>query len=44
VIAHLLEQIPYEVPKRKRVELPERDVSDDAPVPRVPLRSIPTQY
>jgi polyphosphate kinase 2 len=44
VIAHLLEQIPYEAPKRKRVELPERDVSEDASVPRVPLRYIPTQY
>jgi polyphosphate kinase 2 (PPK2 family) len=44
VITHLLQQVPYVAPSRKRVELPHRKVHAVEPAAGVPLRSIPTPY
>ena len=44
VISHLLTQIPYEAPHRKKVELPKRKVHDAAPAPNAALRYIPTPF
>jgi polyphosphate kinase 2 len=43
IITHLLDQVPYERPRKKKVTLPERKVSPDAPR-RSPVRAIPTPF
>ena len=44
IITHLLSQVPYETPTRKKVVLPKRTVGDDSGEPRTDLRYIPTPY
>jgi polyphosphate kinase 2 len=44
IISHLLTQIPYQAPKRKKVTLPDREIRDDAPPVTVQPRYIPTPY
>ena len=44
VVSHLLTQIPYEAPHRKKVVLPERKVHDTAPVVNAALRYVPTPF
>jgi polyphosphate kinase 2 len=44
VIAHLLEQVPYEPLRRKKVELPKRKVHAVEPAADARLRHIPTTY
>jgi polyphosphate kinase 2 (PPK2 family) len=44
VITHLLSQVPYEAPERKKVALPKRTVRDDGPAEHARLRYIPTPY
>jgi polyphosphate kinase 2 len=45
LITHLLGQVPYEPVKRKKVELPKREIHDDAATTRgLPLRYIPTPF
>ena len=44
IISHLLTQISYEAPHRKKVELPKRKVHDAAPVTTPAVRYIPTPF
>jgi polyphosphate kinase 2 len=44
VIAHLLSQVPYEAPHRKKVKLPEREVDDSSSSNGQALRFIPTPF
>ena len=44
IITHLLSQIPYEPPKRKKITLPERVVRDDVRFGIAPPRYIPTPF
>jgi polyphosphate kinase 2 len=44
VITHLLSQVPYEAPKRKKIELPKRAAHLDAAPPNASGRAIPTPY
>jgi polyphosphate kinase len=44
IITHLLGQIPYELPKRKKVTLPERVVRDDTQPGTIQPRHIPTPF
>jgi polyphosphate kinase 2 (PPK2 family) len=44
IITHLLSQIPYEPPKRKKITLPERVVHDLAPSTTTRPRDIPTPF
>ena len=44
VITHLLDQVPYERPKGKKVALPERKVHDQSHERRVEVRYIPTPF
>jgi polyphosphate kinase len=44
LITHLLDQIPYEPLKSKKVSLPKRKSSLDMIGPRVAVHSIPTPF
>ena len=44
VISHLLDQVPYEHPKRHEPELPKRQKANGYRDPALPLRYIPTPY
>ena len=44
IITHLLSQIPYESPKRKKITLPERVVRDDTQPGTTQPRYIPTPF
>jgi polyphosphate kinase len=44
VITHLLGQVPYEAPRRKKVKLPDRKVDDTSTSTGAPLRFIPTPF
>ena len=44
IISHLLSQIPYEAPPRRKVELPERQPDDGYREPNLPLRHVPTPF
>jgi polyphosphate kinase 2 (PPK2 family) len=44
IISHLLSQIPYEAPKRKKVSLPDRKTHTDAPPSTALGRDIPTLF
>jgi polyphosphate kinase 2 len=44
VITHLLGLVPYEAPKRKRVQLPDRRITPDAPHLGAAPREIPTPF
>jgi polyphosphate kinase 2 len=44
IITHLLSQVPYKPPKRKKVTLPQRVVHNDTEPGTTPPRSIPTPF
>ena len=44
IITHLLDQVPYEPVRRKKVTLPDRNPSDDQTDPGVTCRYIPTPF
>ncbi len=44
VISHLLDQVPYTRPPRKKVTLPHREISQDTGDGAPPLRLIPTPF
>ena len=44
IISHLLSQIPYELPKRKQVVLPERQDSGDDVEPTYQYRLVPDRF
>jgi hypothetical protein len=44
VISHLLSQVPYEAPHRKKVKLPDRKVHDASRLDEAHLRFIPTPF
>ena len=44
IISHLLSQIPYESPKRKAVELPDRQGSGDYQEPSYQYRLVPDKF
>jgi polyphosphate kinase 2 len=44
IISHLLSQIPYESPRRKRVELPDRQKPGGYQEPDYPYRHVPQEY
>jgi polyphosphate kinase 2 len=44
IITHLLSQIPYKPPKRKKITLPERVVHDDGKASTTQARYIPTPF
>jgi polyphosphate kinase 2 len=44
VITHLLSQVPYDAPHRKKVKLPERKVDDPSKSAGPPLRFIPSPF
>ena len=44
VIAHLLEQVPYEAPRRKKAELPTRAVDAQGEPEHLTAREVPARY
>jgi polyphosphate kinase 2 len=44
VITHLLEHVPYEAPKRKKVELPERKIHTPSHAAGLSVREIPARF
>jgi polyphosphate kinase 2 len=44
VISHLLEHVPYEPLKRKKITLPKREAPGDYHEPDLPLRFVPARY
>jgi polyphosphate kinase 2 len=44
VIRHLLEHVPYDAPKRKRVELPERKIHTRSDAAGLSVREVPARF